>query len=428
MQIYVVQRGDSLGKIAKIYNVTVNELQQSNMIDNPNILAVGQALVIPIEGSYYWVRGGDSLWSISKKFNTSYRELATINQISIDNTLNIGTRLYIPPPPKVKAEINAYIEPVGTIVGANLLQLVRPIAPFLTYLAPFSYHVKPNGSLTPLPIEGLASIAEQDNTTLMMVVTNIAEGGFSGELARDILSNSDIQDILIDNIILEAKHNGRFSDVHFDFEFIPIDLRQAYTEFLQKATQRLHNEQLLVSAALAPKISSTQKGQWYEAHDYNAIGNIVDFVVIMTYEWGYSGGPPMPVSPITPVNQVLQYALTQMPSYKIMMGQNLYGYDWTLPFAQGTFAKAISPQQAIDIAIENKASISYDYNAQAPFFYYTDLENNQHIVWFEDARSIQAKLTLMRNLNLRGISYWQLAFDFPQNWLLVNDNINVIKR
>ena len=110
---------------------------------------------------------------------------------------------------------------------------------------------------------------------------------------------------------------------------------------------------MLVSAALAPKTSATQPGQWYEAHSYGDIGAVVDFVVIMTYEWGFSGGPPMPVSPIGPVEQVLQYALTEMPAYKIMMGQNLYGYDWTLPFVRGqTFARAISPQQAIEIAAQ----------------------------------------------------------------------------
>lgn len=57
----------------------------------------------------------------------------------------------------------------------------------------------------------------------------------------------------------------------------------------------------------------------------------MDFVVIMTYEWGYSAGPPMAVSPIGPVRQVLEYAKTEIPANKIMMGQNLYGYDWTRP-------------------------------------------------------------------------------------------------
>ena len=149
----------------------------------------------------------------------------------------------------------------------------------------------------------------------------------------------------------------------------------------------------------------------------------------MTYEWGYSGGPPMPVSPIGPVREVLTYAISEMPSSKIMMGQNLYGYDWTLPYEPGgEYARAISPQEAIALAARENVPIQYDYEAQAPHFDYVDDQGRSHKVWFEDARSIQAKFDLLKELNLRGISYWKLGLSFPQNWLLIQDNFNVVKR
>lgn len=136
----------------------------------------------------------------------------------------------------------------------------------------------------------------------------------------------------------------------------------------------------------------------------------------------------MAVSPIGPVRDVLEYAVTDIPSNKILMGQNLYGYDWTLPFVQGSTARAVSPQQAIQIAADNDVSIEYDETAQAPHFNYTDIEDRQHEVWFEDARSIQAKFDLLKELNLRGMSYWKLGLAFPQNWLLISDNFNVRRR
>ncbi|MER2058434.1 MAG: glycosyl hydrolase family 18 protein, partial [Niallia sp.] len=207
----------------------------------------------------------------------------------------------------------------------------------------------------------------------------------------------------------------------------PVD-REAYNSFLRKAKNRFSQEGWLLSTALAPKTSANQKGKWYEGHDYRAHGEIVDFVVIMTYEWGYSGGPAMAVSPIGPVRDVLQYAVTEIPSSKIMMGQNLYGYDWTLPFVEGSVARALSPQAAIQLAADNNVAILYDQKAQAPYFKYTDSEGKLHEVWFEDARSIQAKFNLIKNLNLRGISYWKLGLSFPQNWLLILDNFQVTKR
>ena len=72
-----------------------------------------------------------------------------------------------------------------------------------------------------------------------------------------------------------------------------------------------------LSTTLVPKTSSNQKGKFFEAHDYKAQGQIVDFVVIMTYDWGWQGKPPMAISPIGPVKEVLQYAKSQMPPQKL---------------------------------------------------------------------------------------------------------------
>src|SRR5690606_14292314 len=107
---------------------------------------------------------------------------------------------------------------------------------------------------------------------------------------------------------------------------------------------------------------------------------------------------------------------------------NLYGYDWTLPFVEGSFARAISPQEAIRLAREHNVSIQFDEVAQAPYFNYVDTEGRKHEVWFEDARSIQSKFDLIERKNLRGISYWKLGLSFPQNWLLLDDRFQIIKR
>src|SRR5690625_2616735 len=148
----------------------------------------------------------------------------------------------------------------------------------------------------------------------------------------------------------------------------------------------------------------------------------------MTYEWGYSAGPPLPVSPINEVRRVVEYALTEIPANKILLGQNLYGYDWKLPFVAGqSFARAFSPQQAITLAREHNVAIKYDQVAQAPFFTYR-AKGNDHEVWFEDARSIQAKFNLIKQYNLLGIAYWKLGLAFPQNWFLLANNFSIKKQ
>lgn len=427
MQIHVVQAGQSIFGIAQAYNTTIGAIVGANEVPNPNQLVVGQTLVIPIVGSFYWVRPGDSLYSIARRFGINYQTLASINGLSATSILPVGLRLYIPPRPRRSAEINAYVEPIAGRVSPELEQSARSAAPHLTYLAPFSFQIQRDGTLKEPPLNNFRRIAETNGAVLLMAVTNLEQGQFSTELGRLILTNEQLQNTLLDNIIATAKRLN-FKDIHFDMEHLPRELRESYNAFLRKAKARLSAQGFLMSTALAPKTSATQAGEWYEAHDYRAHGQISDFVVIMTYEWGYSGGPAMPVSPLPQVRQVIEYALTEMPASKIMMGQNLYGYDWTLPFVPGSVARAVSPQDAILLALENNVPIDYDTTAQAPHFDYTDSSGRRHTVWFEDARSIQAKFNLVKELGLRGVSYWKLGISFPQNWLLIENNFDVVKR
>ncbi|KZZ83206.1 glycoside hydrolase family 18 protein [Bacillus sp. SJS] len=428
MQIYIVKQGDTISNIAFRYGTAAKEIEEANQLPNPDQLVVGQALVIPIIGRFYTIKRGDTLWTVSRLFSINPVQLARINRLNPNSPLQIGFRLYIPEPPKTKAEFNAYLEPAQNQVTEEQKQSAREAAPYLTYLGPFSFRIQKDGSLKEPPLDSLPEIASSNNVTLMMIVTNLTDEGFSDEIGKIVLNDQQIQNKLLEEITIKAKKYG-FRDIHFDMEYLRPEDKEAYNAFLRKAKQRFQKEGWLLSTALAPKTKADQKGKWYEAHDYKAHGQIADFVVLMTYEWGYSGGPPMAVSPINQVKEVVDYALTEMPASKIMMGQNLYGYDWTLPFKPGgEFAKAISPQQGIQLAAKYNEAIQYSQRDQAPHFKYRDENGKDHEVWFEDARSIQAKFNLVKQLKLRGMSYWKLGLSFPQNWLLIQDQFEVEKK
>lgn len=388
---------------------------------------VGQALVMPIVGEYYTVRAGDSLYKISQQFGIPVARIAEVNGMSPYRPLRIGERLYIPPAPRRNADIYAYADTHYGRVSNLVEEEARKAAPHLTFLGPSGYAIQRDGSLKAPGLDDFFTIARNNRVAMSMVVINLENDQFSAELANLILRDEALQDRLLTNIVQTANEQN-FRDVHFDIERVAPDDREAYNRFLRKAADRIHGAGLLFSTAVAPKTSAAQAGEWYTAHDYKVHGEVADFVIIMTYEWGYSGGPPLPVSPINSVRRVLEYAKTEIPAEKIMMGQNLYGYDWTLPFVRGTKARAISPQGAIALARRQQVAISYDYTAQAPYFDYTADDGKEHKVWFEDARSIQAKFRLVKELGIRGVSYWRLGFPFPQNWLLIESNFRVAKR
>src|SRR5699024_10716534 len=191
-----------------------------------------------------------------------------------------------------------------------------------SYDVHFSYTINRDASLNPPPLDNLDEIAAANNTALALVVSNLENGAFNGELGHIILTVQAVQNTLLDNIVNTAQTFG-YKDVHFDLEFLPPEDKKAYNNFLRKANKRFSQAGLLLSTALAPKTSAKQQGTLYEAHDSAAHGEIADFVVLMTYEWGYSYGPPMAVSPLDEVRKVVDYALSEMPASKILLGQNL---------------------------------------------------------------------------------------------------------
>lgn len=424
MVIYVVKPGDSIYKISKQFGVSVEDIENANRFINPESLVVGQAVIVPTNTSNYAVQRGQSLYTIAKKFGLTLNELLAANpQINNPERLQVGQTIILPIPQPKSREIyvNGYAFPSITseVLGKTL--------PNLSFLSIFSYQVKPDGSLRSINDSALITAARDADVGPLMVITNIEEGsGFSSELAHVMLTDMQVQDELVDNVIAILKEKDYYG-LDVDFEYIYPEDRQNYIDFIKRMVDTLKPLGYSVSVALAPKLSANQKGLLYEAHDYAALGKLVDHVILMTYEWGYTYGPAKAVAPIDQVRKVLDYATSVIPSEKILMGMPNYGYDWTLPFVKGTAAKSITNNRAITLAAQNNAAIQFDKVSQAPFFNYYDSEGKKHEVWFEDARSIQARLELVNTYNLGGVSYWTVNSYFAPNWTVLNSMFDVIK-
>ncbi|HPS35880.1 MAG TPA: LysM peptidoglycan-binding domain-containing protein [Oscillospiraceae bacterium] len=421
MVIYVVKQGDSIYSVARSYGVSTAAIIDANGLTNPGRLVIGQALVIPNPAAYT-VKSGESLFAISRKFGITQAALQRANpQITDPSRLTVGQVINIPPQPKLGTiYVNGYAFP-------NIdMTLLQSVLPHLTYLSIFSYQVRPDGSLITINDTALIQAARAANVAPMMVITNIAEsGGFSSELANTILNNQAVQNTLLDNVIATLQSKNYFG-LDIDFEYVFPRDRQAYNAFLRKVAARIKPMGYTLTTAVAPKTSASQPGLLYEAHDYPVHGEVADHVIIMTYEWGYTFGPAQAVAPLNQVRRVIEYAVTAIPRQKILMGIPNYGYDWTLPFVRGSAARTLSNVQAVEQAARVGANIEFDTTAQSPhYFYYS--AGRRHEVWFEDARSIRAKLLLVTQYNLGGISYWTINRAFPQNWTVLDFMYNVRK-
>ncbi|RSD28754.1 LysM peptidoglycan-binding domain-containing protein [Mesobacillus subterraneus] len=417
---HVVQRGDSLWVIASRYGVTVQELASYNNIANPSLIFVGQMLQIPYFS--HTIQQGETLWLIAQRYGVTVNQISEANGISNPALIYPGRVLRIPAPTKPTIEVNAYI----TRMNEQGRQIALTHGSQFTYLAPFSYEAGADGSLVTLQDSLVLQAAGPTNTAPLLTITNIADGSFSSDRAAAILRNPSVQDTLLTNILAKMKEKG-YTGLNIDFEYVYPEDRENYNNFLRKAVAKMHPDGFTVSTALAPKQRADQEGLLYEAHDYKAHGEIVDFVIIMTYEWGWSGGRPWAIAPLNEVRKVLDYAVTAIPPEKIMMGVPLYGRDWRIPWVQGTSARTVSPKAAVNLAAQYGVDIQFHETYQSPFFRYTDSEGQQHEVWYEDARSVQAKYNTVKEYGLRGVSFWVLGVSFPQNWPVLQNNFRIKK-
>ena len=113
------------------------------------------------------------------------------------------------------------------------------------------------------------------------------------------------------------------------------------------------------------------------------------------------------------VRAVMRYAVSTIPREKILMGIPNYGYDWKLPFERGTsVAVSLGNEGAVALAAKRHAAIQFDEKAASPWYNYW-VGTTEHVVWFEDVRSIQAKLALADEFGIKGVGYWNLMRSIP---------------
>lgn len=423
--IYVVQEGDTIYSIAQRYGVSVQRITMDNGLGAQSTLVRGQALILLMPEVLHTVRPGESVQSVAAQYGMSRMQLLQKNPNLIATpTLFAGQQLAI----RFEGEqdwpayLNGYAYPD---VNRNLL---RRQLPFLTDFIIFGYGFTETGRLIPVEDHELIALSYQYGAAPILLLASLTEDGtFSGERASLLFHDLELQNTVIGNLLAVMQNRG-YLGIDIDFEYIRPEDGPAYLSFLENITARMHESGYRVNVDLAPKISSEQKGLLYEAHDYAAIGAIADTVLLMTYEWGYTYGPPMAVAPLPSVRRVVEYAVTQIPPEKIMMGIPNYGYDWTLPFERGiTRATSIGNEYAVQVAERNGVPIEFDEAAQSPFFEYWGADGNLHIVWFEDVRSIEGKFNLTREFGLRGAAYWNLMRPFSQNWALISQEFDIAK-
>lgn len=239
MEIYVVKQGDTVDSIADSYGISVPSIIFNNQLVYPYPLAVGQALLLSLEG---------------------------------ENT------------PTYPAFVNGYAYP---FIEQNVLDETLP---FLSSLSVFSYGFTTDGELIPPTLDDSFMIrsALSFGVRPFLTLTPLGpDGNFNNYLITSVVNSEEAKSNLLSALLATLQEKG-FQGVDIDFEYILPQDRIPFADFVSDVREFLSPYGYHVSVALAPKTSDNQAGLLYEGKDYSLLGQAADSVLLMTYEWGYT--------------------------------------------------------------------------------------------------------------------------------------------
>ena len=422
MTVHVVGSGETLWSISKRYGVSINEIVKVNGLASTSVIVTGLSLYIPdntLPIRAYRIKAGDTLWKVAQEFNSNLSLIHAANPGVNLNPIHINQVINIPSKNKLKiTTLGFFVPPAKTAA----LSVIESLSSQLTYIAVVGYSFTNEGfAFNDKDDSSIIKKCKQLNITPLLMITNTTPEGFSAELAGKVLQSPTYRKNLVASIVKLTKDRG-FSGVSIDFEFIPPARRNDFNLFLVELKKSLGA--LLLHVNVHAKAADLPTNRIVGAYDYAAIAKAVDLMAVMTMDYGYPGGPPVPIVPYGWIEQVIKYALTQLSPQKLLIAMPLYGYDKEVTT---NTTKSLSVLAAQNQAISNKVSIQFDNPAKSPWYHYWS-GTKERIVWFEDIRSYIEKYKLIDIYKLVGTTFWQISLAAPQNRAYLSKNITVLKK
>lgn len=319
---------------------------------------------------------------------------------STDNPgVNGAGKLMMPP----RMIIGYYENPwPGTPDKTGSFPSMKSFAKSMTGVGPFWYKATKDGTVEAKDSQLVYDSARDLKLKMYPLITN--KTGSTEEL----LGNPEVRSKAIDNIV-KLVQEKQYDGINIDFELLPPAQRDNLTSFMAELYPKMQGINKAVIISVFPQVDVAEDVSG--AYNYPELAKNADFLQIMTYDNHWSTSKPGPIAPIDWYEKNIKYAIDNCGGpHKVIIGVGLYGYDWV-----GKEGETITYVDAIVRAEQHDAKIMYDETVQAPHFSYKD-----HEVWFENDKSIAAKLDVIAKYNPAGIALWRLGQEQPEVWPLID--------
>ena len=277
-------------------------------------------------------------------------------------------------------------------------------------ISPFEYSLEPDGSIKRHGEILDKELREKIKNTGKKVIPSITNNFDKGNKGTNVLGDFRKRNKNIEEIILEIKKQN-YDGIDIDYENLDPKVRDNFSQFIKTLAKELHKRDKILSVTVQAKQSDEET--WTEAYDFEKLGESADQFRIMTYDYARPNTTPGPISPIKWMAKALTYAQSKVDASKIIAGIPFYAYDWCVEGKCDNRGLVWEGVQNI-IKKYNVEEVEWDDDAKCPWFFYNDDAGNPHTIYFENAKSIKAKIDLVKKLGISGISIWRLGNEDPE--------------
>jgi spore germination protein YaaH len=239
------------------------------------------------------------------------------------------------------------------------------------------------------------------------------------EKSGRFLRNTDSRDNAIRQVLALASLY-KVDGINVDFENLLDSDKDALTQFVRELTPLLREQGVVVS------IDVNTLG----CYDRKALGEAVDFVVLMAYDQHWAGGSEAgSVAELDWVDRTVRSFLNVIPEEKLILGIPFYTRLWKEDAGEDGKIKLTS--QALSMAAinkilkENKAPVRWD-ETSGQFYSEYKKEGATYKVWLEDENSINLRTSLVQKYGLAGAAAWRLEFELPSVWPRISGNLKTV--
>ncbi len=426
MEIHVVIAGETVEAIAEKYGVSVQKIIQDNELFNADNLVPGQTIVITYPVISHTVQEGDTLESIASSYGIPLLQILRNNPFLVE-------REYLYPGESL---VISYDNSMGRVITGGFAypyinrNVLLKILPYLTYLTIFNYTVSREGEIISYydDTELINTCKAYGVAPLMLLTTLTTRGVPDLNTVYDVLTNEELQEEYIKKV-LEVVISKGYYGVNLSFNFLNNTNQYLYFNLYNKISQIALEKGVPLLLTINPNKAFADGRFEYESVDYSGFKPKNGNITFLTFNWGYNFGPPLPIGSIHDINALLENAVNYIAPNKISIGIPVLGYDWELPYVMGfSRATSLTINSVLEIAISNDAVIEFDELSQTPFIRYIEKPSQiPHIIWFVDARSIQAIMKLVTEYGLNGTGIWNIMNYYAPMWLVINAQYEIIK-